>query len=308
MAAIYLGPIGWEADRDEEDGHRIYTIKHKVETTSANDGPQVVGNCPGIAAVGSTWTYGNDIDLWAFCTPYLKITPLYSDKGKMWTVAQKFSTKPRNRCQDTNIENPLLEPPQVSGSFRKKPIKALVDRNGNAIQTTSFEPVEVEVEKSLPTVRIVQNVPILELPNLAQYIDWVNSSPMWGVPARCVKLSNISWERNLYGTCFYYYTRDLEFEIDWDTWDIKDIPNKGKKAKNGYYTSSGTWENEDIDGSAPSTSNPDHYSVYLDRHGNPSETYLDANGNPSDAETFLPKVEYYDQANLLAIFNLPISF
>lgn len=309
MAATYLGPIGWELDRDEDEGHRVYTISHKVEANTS-DGPQVVGNCAGLSNIGSTWSFGNDVDPWAFCTPYLKVAPLYKEeKGRFWKVTQKFTTKPRNRCQDTNIENPLLEPQKVSGSFRKEKIKGRIDRFGNPIRTTSFEDVEVEVDNSLPTVRIKQNVPILELPNLAQYIDWVNYNWMWGVAPRCVKLTNISWERQLYGTCFFYYTRDLEFEIDWNTWDFSDIPNKGKKAKHGSYDADGVWSNESIDGTDPSVSNPNHYSTHLDRHGNPTETFLDTStGNPATSETFLPTKQYYYQANLISIFNLPFSF
>lgn len=307
MVATNLGPIGWELERDDNEGHRTYTIKHKVEG-AVDDGPNTIINCLGLPSVGSTWSFGNDVDPWAFCTPYVKAVPLYQDKGTFWLVTHKFSTKPRDRCQDTNIENPLLEPQKVSGGFRKEKTKAKKDRFGTPIETTSFEEVDKEVDKSFPTVRVKQNVPLLELPNLAQYIDYVNSNWMWGVAPRKVKLTNVSWERNLYGSCFYYYTRDLEFELDWDTWDLKDIPNKGKKAKHGTYSTSGNWENEVIDGANPSSDNPDHYSLHLDRYGNPAETYLDSSGNPSSSRYLLPTKEYYQEANLLSIFNLPFTF
>lgn len=83
-------------------------------------------------------------------------------------------------------------------------------------------------------MQIEQNVPLLQFPLLCQMINTVNSVPMWGFNARCVKLSKITWERKLYGTCYFYYTRHFTFDIKYDTHD-RDIKDRGSKCLRGAW-------------------------------------------------------------------------
>ena len=118
MSGTLVGEIGWDLVRDE-DGHRDYTYSALIETSDVDDGPYTVLATPGMPAIGSQWTIGNDNDAWAFAWPNTTITPHgpMNEPGTLWTWEQLFSTRPLVRCQTVSIENPLNEPATESGSF-----------------------------------------------------------------------------------------------------------------------------------------------------------------------------------------------
>ena len=159
-----------------------------------------------------------------------------------WTLEQKFSNKPfsskrRNSCRNQQFQDPLAEPPLVSGSFTSYTEETKYDRNGQLIQNSAFETVHgplVEIEQNRPSVHIEQNVAAIGLTSMTGMQDHVNDSTLWGLPKRCIKLSNIQWERKWYGTCSYYYTRKFDFEIKVDTWD-KIINDEGTKCFVGQW-------------------------------------------------------------------------
>src|SRR5690606_22693106 len=97
-----------------------------------------------------------------------------------------------------------------------------LDRYGNPIKSSSHEQFRgsnVEFDANRPTVWVDQNVSSLGLATFASMIDCVNDRPLWGLPKRRIKLSNVTWERKMYGTCRFYYTRKLEFDIRYDGFD-----------------------------------------------------------------------------------------
>lgn len=311
MTIRVLGPIRREGERSEEDGHRDYQITFLVETTDQLDGPQAVTFASGLPAIGSAWTYGNDSDVGAYCTPYIKIQPSGRQKSDdpvfYWELQYRFTSRPLKNCQTSGYDNPILRPDKVSGSFVERQRKVRKDRNGNALLTTSKEEVEAEVEASFPTVRIEQYWGLLELPTLAQMVGGVNDSSLWGLAARTIKLGNVSWEKNQFGTCFNYYTRSLEFEIDYGTWDRSDIPNKGQKMIRGKWTESGGTYSYTVDSGA-SVSNAFDYIDAVDVRGNSVENYLNTStGAPSSSETFLPTKELRNEYNFLAL-GIPTIF
>ena len=220
MPIILDGQRSWEGGKDE-DGHRTYDISHLVEAYPW-EGPASVMTTPGLPVPGSFWQFDSDIDVWAFCYPYMKVSVYGTKEGspsKFWLVDQKFSTKPLKRCNDVTIEDPLMEPQKVSGSFVKYSKEAQRDRFKRLITSSSHEPLKgpgVEFDRNRPTVRIEQNVANLELDVFSSMIDAVNDFPLWGLPPRCVKLSGITWDRKLYGVCNYYYTRTFDFDIDFE--------------------------------------------------------------------------------------------
>src|SRR5690606_20598511 len=120
MTATLLGRIDWGVQR-ADDGHRDYFIKWLVEAPSTAYGPQSISFTPGLPQIGAPWTFGTDNDAWAFCTPAWSIAPRNASqqRSQYWVVTQPFTTRPMWRCQDTHIENPLLEPPRLSGSYVK---------------------------------------------------------------------------------------------------------------------------------------------------------------------------------------------
>ena len=216
----------WSFERDDE-GHRNYEISHLVECTGEDpiEGLASVAQTSGLPTIGSTWDFDGDIDVWAFCLPYMKITAHEEKEGEkpyIYRIDQKFTTKPYKRCQDTTIENPLLEPQKVSGTFEKYTREATMNKAGQPLLTSSKElhvGPKVEVDGNRPTVRIQQNVANLELGLMASMVGTVNDALLWDLPERCVKLSSASWERLVYGTCNFYYQRSFEFDIDYETFD-----------------------------------------------------------------------------------------
>lgn len=289
--------VKWSMTRDNE-GHRDYRITHKVETTSALDGPATVLLATGLPTIGSFWNYGNDLDQSATCKPDATVRPMIDrERNRLWEVEQLFSTRPSDRCQDDTIENPLDEPMKLSGSFLKYTKEAQRDRNGKLILSSSWERiVGLERDYGRPQVVIEQNVPTLGLETFSQMIDFVNDSPMWGLSARCVKLSDCQWQRKHYGTCFFFYTRRLVFDIRYDTFDISDAADRGFRV----YKGSG------------GTDNPANFEHYKDGKGENVTTpvMLDGNGgintDPANNPVFIPTVQLYDQTNLFSL-GIPSS-
>lgn len=238
MAATLIGRAAWKGNRDSE-GNRNYEMTSKIRTSSASDGPLVVMNCPGLPVTGSTYNFGNDLDIWAFCYPDMMVEMIdpKDDNTKTWRVTQKFSTKPLQRCNTLTIQDPLLEPQKIGGSFVRYLKSAFRDMNGIAILTSSWELFrgrDVEFDEAYPTVWIEQNVSDLQLSTFTQYINAVNDSTLWGMNARCVKLSNATWQRRQFGICSYYYTRRFEFDINFDTFD-RYLQDEGTKVLNGHH-------------------------------------------------------------------------
>jgi hypothetical protein len=219
---LLKGPITWSSSWDEE-GHRTYKVKWLCYG-STNEGPARASECPGLPLPGSFWFLGVDLDEWAWCRATRSVTPLVSDgdPNVWWIVEQEFSTKPPNRkqqrCQDVKVEDPLLEPPKLSGSTTKYQQEAVLDAAGQPIVTSAGEPIrgpQAEFDETRYSIRIEQNVPT---PDLAinipyQLKDCINSTPLWGFPARCVKLTKTDWVRQFWGACEVYYKRTLEFDV-----------------------------------------------------------------------------------------------
>lgn len=242
-SAIRGGPLTKSMTRDAE-GHREYKISHLV-VADWDDGPEKVFNTPGLPLTGSLWNFDNDMDVWAFCRPQLSIN-LYKEKQgdgitdregesatkrRLWKVDNTFATRQSKRCQDTPIEDPLLEPQKVSGSFEKLQFDSgygyedvAAAQAGGArtfpLKTPSHEPLRgISVDDNRPTVRISQNVASLGLATFSEMVDTLNDSTLWGLATRKIKLDNVSWERNLTGSCDFYYTRTFEFSIEFNTFD-----------------------------------------------------------------------------------------
>ncbi len=225
MSAIYVDLLDWSLDRDGE-GHRTYTSLHKVETTDYGDGPGTVMETAGLPAIGSFWNFGNEVDFWAICRPNMRVRRYKARKGENhvhWSVELTHSTIPWERCQDTTVEDPLLEPQRVSGSYVREKTVAEVDRNGDRIEASSFDLYpenQRQKDEVRPVVRIQQNVADLQLDLFSEQVNTVNDDVLWGMPARTIKLSELSWERRVLGVCTYYYTRTFDFEINSNTFDL----------------------------------------------------------------------------------------
>lgn len=331
MATELIQGVRTYSMQRDADGYREYKLTHLVRA-GVNDGPFNVLNTPGLPLPGSAWIIGNDVDLWSWCRPDAVVTIHQEKEGDAnlyWRVEQTFSNKPlprdSQRCQDVAIEDPLLEPQRVSGSFTKFTEEATTDRDGNPIKNSAHEPirgVQAEFDQNRPNVRIEQNVAVLDLALCTSMVDTVNDGPLWGLPERCIKLSNFSWERRFYGLCYIYYVRSFEFDINFNTFD-KDLLDEGTKVLNGDWDNQARWQLKnlgDLADIAPDPANPGHFKQILDKDGNLTRFILNGAGLPAEVEVVSPggvvsppsdpgtvHVERYPESNFL-LLGIPVIF
>lgn len=302
MTARVVGPTKWSMTQDAKTNRR-YSIRFLVET-ERTEGPYTALHAPGLPGVGASWSFDSDYDGWAFYTGEANVEPrVENEPNTYWDVEFTFSTDIKD-CQEQEVENPLLQPQKVSGTFNRFVKEATYDRHGNFLKYSSWERIQgpqVEFDNSKPTVRIEQNVPSLQLGLLASMIDTVNSVPQWGFSDRTIKLSSVSWEEKFYGLCFRYYTRVLEFEIDYNTFD-RVIVDQGSRLVHGEWSDiSGSWVHTAIPGvGLPDSNNPAHFVRAIDRQGNPTTFILNGAGVPYDPAINGQgsiDVEYYPESN-----------
>lgn len=218
------GPRVLGGQRDSE-GYRTYKVIHRVEC-ARTDGPATVMQTPGLPLPGALWSFMDDVDVFAWCRNDMTVQ-MSSPPGRpcrFYDVEQTFSNKPpsddRQRCNDTPVEDPLMEPMRVSGSFTRYTEEAVYDRFGRELKTSSHEQIrgpQAEFDANRPTVKIEQNVADLQLDLLSRMMadgGSLNDSPLWGVIIRGVRLAQVSWTKKYYGQCYAYYTRVLDFEIN----------------------------------------------------------------------------------------------
>jgi len=293
-----MGPLEWSGSRDQ-DGHRTYRVRWQVVSNSSGDGPAAVMTTPGLPLPGTIWSLDNDIDMWAWCRPDMDIRPRHtSEPNYYWDVEQTFSTKPPDlgkpgtpggrgepiTCSGSTIQNPLLEPPRISGTFAKYTREITHDIFNRPIRSSSHEPLRgaaLEFDEARPTVNIEMNFPFLNQ-LIFQAINHINLGPMWGCPARTIKCANITWERKYYGSCFRYYTLRFEFEINYETWD-RWAQDEGSRVLNGKWNATRSeWLTVKIGGKLPNPRNPAHFVEVKDRFGNnaPDKILLDGAGKP----------------------------
>lgn len=294
MSATAVGPLDWTLDKNQQG--RTYKLKWLVKADDYDDGPQTAMNASGLASIGAPWGYGNDDDPWALCLPIASSRPFYTnEKGIFWIVEQTFSTAPIRRCQDTEVEDPLQEPPNISGSYTRYVKEAQKDRNGAPIYNSSKELITgIEKDAGRPTVVIELNSLTLGLDVATEMQDTLNDAPLWDLSERKIKLTMPSWQRKIYGSCTFYYTRRFEFEIRFEGFDRDDIVDAGNKV---------------FRGSPFSLDNPDNYIQYKDVNGENSRVLLDGNGNPLtdiNSPVYLPTIELYDESNFLTL-GIPSS-
>lgn len=314
MAGSLQGRLDWRVKRDQ-DGHRNYDIQWLVRS-HYSDGPAEILATTNLPRPGSHWAFGGDLDLWAFCSPECEVRPVHTrEKGEWWIVDQKFTTRPFRRCQDTQIENPIFEPYRLNGSFVRYMKEAKVDRHGEPLVSSShelFKGAPVEFEECNFCLRIQFNSLLMPLAIVTPLMNNVNDNNLWGLPKRTIKFSNFSFERLLWGVCNYYYSIEMEFDIDFRTHD-RDVPDEGTRCLIGWNPGSRDAKIDplgiDADTGEPNWKLPKNFVAYVDKFGNPARVLLDGKGRPIGVadDPFLITIEKYEETNLLML-GIPSSF
>ncbi len=141
----------------------------------------------------------------------------------------------------------------------------------------------MEFDNNRGVVKIKQNTGSfflgVTLPSIM--LNCVNDRELWGIPARCIKLSSAPTDRKFYGHCEVYWARSLEFEIDRNTWD-REILDEGNKVLHGHWnTTTGEWTLDNINGAEPDEFNPEHFDQFKDKNGENCRVVLNGHGLPS---------------------------
>jgi len=310
MASVKGGPVTWRADRDD-DGFRTYKVTYRVQA-AVTESPAAIMMASGLPSIGETFVIsgysGTDSSCWCRPEMSIKIDQERSGDPAVYylvecTYSNKFEQGKSKRCQLTSVDDPCVEPMKVSGSFTKAQWEAKYDQNGAKLVTSANEPITgpaVTFDYARPTVRIEQNVRSLGLSTFSQMVNTVNASPLWGCPARTIRLMNAPWERKYSGLCNVFYTRTFEFEVDycnkdsngnvigWDRdiydsgssclagiWDVTDAANPKWKITGPVYS---------VTPSTVLTISQGSFGVYKDLAGNNKRVVLDGYGRPANAK------------------------
>lgn len=338
MACTLLGgSLDMSAEVDE-NAVRTYKVTWQVQSSEL-DGPANVLQTPGIPVPGTMWNYLNDIDIWAWCRPEASVRRHRGDGSQdpiqLWEVEQTFSTRrasreqaERNRPPSEQVQNPLAEPPRVSGRSYGQSEEVAHDRDGRRIRTSAREPIRgpmVEFDMTRDQVVIERNVAALNLDFCRSMVNTVNASTLWGSPARQVRLSEFTWSYQYYGNAFRYFVHRFVFDIykRWDPtqsafisgWDRR-IPDEGTLVLRGQWE-----ENRNLAtfgtyriaaGLSIDNAGPGDIIAFRDRHSNPTTVLLDGFGRPwdingvttgtaSDDQQGIIDVQHYNESNFLLL-------
>jgi hypothetical protein len=223
----------------DEDGYREYWADWLVYVDGEVEGPQGAMFATGLPLAGSAYTLPapcTDYDPWAFTSPQrdVKKHPNYNEgegAPDWYIVTTHASTKPKRRCNSTEIENPLNEPHKISGGYNKVSKERLYDKDGKPLLYLTFERIRgpvVERRTGLPTLTIEVNIPSMPIGALTPAVECVNDAPWWGYAARKVRFMDVTWSRKLYGVCFFYFTATYTFEFNHLGYDLP-ILSEGMK-------------------------------------------------------------------------------
>lgn len=304
-----VGPIGHRFRRDEE-GHRFYEIDWHVRTFDQHENiAWILQNWPlfnpgDMFMLVSLWPETAGFDEWAFCTPELNIAahPDVRDNGpvKHWVITQYWSTKQTWRCNLFPIENPLLEPYEITGDYIHEQRQARVDRFGKALKFPNFETITgpaTEYKYSHPTITISYNQATLPLATITLLINKVNDAELWGLEPRKIKFSDAKFERRVYGSCFYYWHVSYTFEFDEKGFDVE-VPFFGTKEYNG---SGSIYDPKSFD--IAKTESDQNDAIPLDSVGRKLRFIgLDVNNNPQYLyPQHVQTVELLEEGNFLLL-------
>lgn len=256
----------WSSQEDD-DGHVDVDVTWLVVTDVVTDGPETI-RLTALPAAGAPFVIGTASVAYFYARrprSAKRVSTNPNDKRR-WYVKQLFSTRPLRRFDVTGpISDPLLEPPDISGSALTYLRRFMYDRSGNPLVSSSGERYtgpEVEDEDNDLELVIVQNRATDELLAIASVMrtnPW-NDATLYGLPAKTWRLSGFGTQKVYVGDGTPYWKRTI-------------------KLKTGTFIRSildeGTME---FIGTDPA--NPKHYARIKDGRGeNVKKLPLDGNGN-----------------------------
>lgn len=218
-----------------EDGHREYMITYCVRTNSESDGPAVVLASGSLPVRGDMYVSGNDADVFAGCSFVGNARRDKSDATRLlWLVDAKFTTKGSKEDPNNPPGDPLSWAWKVSGSFgagQRYPTKDIADR---AIVNTADEPFEDVPPVDEPTIilKLEKNTATVSLSQWYSAKGHVNSTEIWGLPVRTMRLLQWNWSPQFTGAGRVYVNNQFEVEVNFAGYYFKPL-NVGYREKLG---------------------------------------------------------------------------
>lgn len=221
--------------------HRTYTSKYQAIADLKASPLQVAGMDP-IPEYGHSYNWFGWVDVWAFVTS-INAVPVSLDidwKGEQamkWEVTVTHSSKPTEGNQERK-DNPLLDPPVISGSFSRFRSPRSVDAYGMSVINSarqSYQPA-IEIDDAEDTLDISYNTATINLAFRVGFKGTVNSVPMWGMPKRCVKLDSWKWTIMAAGNGMKYIKNDFQFKINYRLGPDAAHTFRGVPNARGWYT------------------------------------------------------------------------
>lgn len=206
------------------EGNRTYGVTWAIWTDVATVGPIAVRNALGLT-YSSYYQFYDEQDLGAFFDG-VDVQGINLDQsGRLRRYATvKYTTRPKKRCDEAQIDNPLLQPEKRSGSFAQFQTPLVKDIFGAAYTNAAGHPLfDAVKDDSRPSLVIQKNFPLSHLPVLWSYRDAVNIDTFYGKPKRQWKVMRIAWDEVFLGTCASYAAVTLEFQHDPDMWDFEHV-------------------------------------------------------------------------------------
>lgn len=189
---------------------REYTRVFTVKTSSPLDGPEVVGDAPGLPRIYEPYAPpSGETDLGCLVR---QITPEPTDSPVIWKVTVKYSS-----AIDSLLNaNPLLRPAEISYSAMGVAIPIEWDLEGKLIRNTAGEPFDppLEIEDNRLVMRISVNRPTYDALRFLPFLGSINSKTFLGLKpysTKCVRLDGTRQHEN--GKLFWRI--DSEFHIRW---------------------------------------------------------------------------------------------
>lgn len=143
--------------------------------------------------------------------------------GKGWDVTVQYDAW----NPDTMASNPLDLPPALSVEGQVFQQVTDVDIHGNPLINTAGDPYDpgILIDRQRIVVRIQQNLPTF--PTFAfAYVDYLNSQPFCGQPAKTLKLAPPQVQRLFHPACQRYYDCAFVFDGNPNGWQANPL-NQG---------------------------------------------------------------------------------
>lgn len=224
MAVVDIKETYTRTAETNERFQRSYTRTFRVLTDDPHTGPAIVREAVGIA-VGDTYSTGTEYDDFAYCLN--KSASCTSEDGKQWVVTVSYGPPP-DSSDPNNVENPLLQPYEISWGFAQfeRPVEYTI--YGEPICNTLNDPFSTAImrDDSRPVLSITRNEAFFPAGLAYLLRDCVNSDSFMGAGRGQAKVSNISSQRQFNTNFGFYWKTSYEFTFDAGGYD-KFILNAG---------------------------------------------------------------------------------